>query len=210
MVLLLPMESFPEDRGVLRVDLLRNGPISEFSSFLTNLENAFNHLFALEVIVTEAKHEADANYGKKVRSLRSISKPEEIVFDLERLYLFRIRLTSPGWVDVFGKLNPLESLRQYLNDRHERKKDAAYRSKAEEDRLRLENEQLLYEIERIKTDVMKGKVQLLRDLGVSEHKIRQAITQHFLRPVEPLTQAQDAGFVGGARMLLFEELEDRD
>jgi hypothetical protein len=50
-----------------------------------------------------------------------------------------VQLTSPGFWDFLGKLMPLETIRQYLNDRHERAKDREYRNEAEEKRLDLEN-----------------------------------------------------------------------
>ncbi len=51
----------------------------------------------------------------------------------------KVVFRSPGFWEFVGALNPLEVLRQYLNDRHERKKDNEYRSAAERDSLAIEN-----------------------------------------------------------------------
>jgi hypothetical protein len=56
-----------------------------------------------------------------------------------RLIVSRVVLESPGFWEVFGSLNPLEVLRKYLNDRHERSKDRNYRSDAEHERLAIAN-----------------------------------------------------------------------
>jgi hypothetical protein len=52
-----------------------------------------------------------------------------------RLLLAAARLESPGFWEFLGSLNPLEVLRQYLSDRHERRKDREYREAAEARRL---------------------------------------------------------------------------
>ena len=39
-----------------------------------------------------------------------------------------------------GALNPLQQIREYLNDRHIRRQDKEFREAAERDRLRLEND----------------------------------------------------------------------
>jgi hypothetical protein len=40
----------------------------------------------------------------------------------EQLILASVSINSPGYWDFIGALNPLEVLRKYLNDRHERQK----------------------------------------------------------------------------------------
>jgi hypothetical protein len=55
------------------------------------------------------------------------------------LVVSRVTLASPGFWEFMGSLNPLEVLRQYLNDRHERRKDDRFRSPAEAERLAIEN-----------------------------------------------------------------------
>lgn len=48
-----------------------------------------------------------------------------------RLSLRSVELHSPGFWEFFGKANPLEFIRQLLNDLHERNKDYSYRNDAE-------------------------------------------------------------------------------
>src|SRR5580700_4283093 len=41
----------------------------------------------------------------------------------ERLVLDAVEIASPGFWEFLGSLNPLEVIRKYLSDRHERRKD---------------------------------------------------------------------------------------
>lgn len=54
------------------------------------------------------------------------------------LSLGRVILNSPGFWEFVGGLNPLEQIRIYLSERHERKKDNEYRNDAECRRLHAE------------------------------------------------------------------------
>ena len=58
------------------------------------------------------------------------------------LVLDGVSLSSPGAWDFLGKLNPLDVIRQYLTDRHERRKDKEYREAHENRKLYLENKLL--------------------------------------------------------------------
>lgn len=55
------------------------------------------------------------------------------------LIVGRVRFESPGLLEFLGALNPLEVLRKYINDRHERQKDRSYRDEAERRALELQN-----------------------------------------------------------------------
>jgi hypothetical protein len=92
-----------------------------------------------------------------------------------------------------GALNPLEVMRKWVADNHERRKDRDYRESLEADRLYLENEKL-------KTEVVRDRVALLRENGVPEEKIREALTQYIVEPLTRLERHQDAGMIGGARL----------
>ncbi|HEY6551228.1 MAG TPA: hypothetical protein VIY71_08535 [Solirubrobacterales bacterium] len=68
-------------------------------------------------------------------------------------------LQSPGFWEFVGALNPLEVLRKYLNDHHERKKDREYRQAAEHRHLEIEN--ALREL-----DVIERIAALEREYGI--------------------------------------------
>jgi hypothetical protein len=57
------------------------------------------------------------------------------------------------------------------------------------------------ENQKLKTDVVKEQVGLLRNLGVPEETIRQSLTAHVIKPLERLDRYQDRGLVDGAVMI---------
>lgn len=182
----------------LRVMTDRLGAVQEVADYLRSMENAYNHLCAFDLIFDDAK----ARHGepvyrwsssRKLRSIRSIPHAETVVLPEDRLRLVRVRVESPGFWDFVGKLNPLEVLRHYLSDRHERIKDKSYRNDLEQERLRLENE-------RLKTKVVEEQANLLRDFGVPEDKIRQALVRHLVEPLAQLDRAQDRQLIGAAEV----------
>jgi len=58
--------------------------------------------------------------------------------DLLEIASFSIH--SPGFWEVLGGLNPLQQIREYLNDRHKRRQDREFREAAEKKKLEIENE----------------------------------------------------------------------
>ncbi len=78
-----------------------------------------------------------------------------------------------------GKFNSLETIRLWLNDWHERKKDKSYRNSAEAEALVIANLARQLEMEIVRTKAIEGRVKVLKDLGVPKSKIRKAITTHF-------------------------------
>lgn len=51
----------------------------------------------------------------------------DTVLPEHRLVIKSIRIESPGFWEVFASLNPLQQIREYLNDRHKRKQDREFR-----------------------------------------------------------------------------------
>jgi hypothetical protein len=178
----------------LHVTADRLGAVQEVAEYLRAMENAYNHLYAFDLIVEDAKGRYGESRSGKVRSIRSIRNPEAVVLPEDRLRLFKVKIESPGFWEFLGKLNPLEVLRQYIADRHERIKDKLYRNDLEHERLRLENE-------RLKTKVVEGKATLLREFGVPEDKIREALVRHLVEPLRELDEAQDRQLLGTAEIV---------
>jgi hypothetical protein len=103
-----------------------------------------------------------------------------------------VRLESPGWWEVVGQLNPLEVIRKYLNDRHERAKDVSYRNKAERDRLHYENEIL-------RNEVIAERIRLARELGATDEDLAPLWNSLLIRPLRRLDAYQDRGVITDAR-----------
>jgi len=116
----------------------------------------------------------------------------------EQLVLARTQLNSPGFWEFLGALNPLEVIRQYLNDRHERRKDKDYRESAEERRLILENLKL-------ENEVMSERVRLARDLGATNSDLALMLDQLIYQPLRALDRHQDRGVIDGAEITVVDE-----
>jgi hypothetical protein len=182
----------------LRVTSERLGEVGEIVRYLRDLEGAYNHLFAFDLVVKEAQE----RYGEDSwrprratsRTLRQIRRPDLVVLPEDRLRVHAVSVQSPGFWEFLGALNPLETIRKYLSDRHERKKDNAYRNTAEAERLRLDNEKL-------KTEVVKERIEILRGLNIPEDRIAVILNLHVATPLSKLDEAQDSALIEGAEIV---------
>lgn len=169
--------------------------LREFRTALTVVEGAYNGLVAIDRAI-EGALDHTKRFGLQPALLNNLSPlllspsfdSSMLVPPGDRLVFGSARVGSAGLVEVIGALNPLKQLREYLNDRHERKKDTAYRNAAEERRLQLENELLL-------NKVLNERVQLLREVGLPDHQITLILNELVLKPLEELCRAQDAGIL---------------
>lgn len=97
-------------------------------------------------------------------------------------------LNSPGAWEFLGTLNPLEVLRNYLNDRHERRKDCEYRESAEHRRLDLEN--LI-----LKNRLISERVRLAKDMGATDRDLAPLFNELIYRPLVALDRYEDKGII---------------
>src|SRR5206468_3287516 len=81
-------------------------------------------------------------YARRSRlPLFLLSEPHELsdlsesILPDDRLTIRKIQVASPGFWEFFGSLNPLQQIREYLNDRHKRRQDREYREKSEAEKL---------------------------------------------------------------------------
>jgi hypothetical protein len=116
---------------------------------------------------------------------------DSFVFADERVIVARVELSSPGFWDFLGSLSPLEVIRKYLDDRHRRRQDRAYREGEEKRQLGLEND--LREIE-----VIRRRLELARENGVPESTLQPLLQQLVGRPLEALGTLQDRGVIDGS------------
>jgi hypothetical protein len=117
----------------LRIEARSGGKVREVAEFLSALENAYNNLYAIDFFVSSLE-----DLDRKRRYLRHPQYPipferiEGLILPEDELRLDSVIIESPGWWEVLGIPKLLETLRKYLNDRHERKKDSEFRNKYEE------------------------------------------------------------------------------
>lgn len=188
----------PRSHGLLRIHAAGAGPVRDAVATLQAVENAYLQLYAINLhfeaigdLFTDKRPHLRPPWfefgGPSWATYnRDSDSPEEIrrrlVIADDELQLSAIRFESPGFWEFLGALNPLEQIRKYLNDRHERTKDRDYRNAAERIRLNLENEKLAIE-------TMGDRVDFLRKIGYTDEDIRRLM----------LPAAGALGQLGGAQ-----------
>jgi len=90
-----------------------------------------------------------------------------------------------------GKLNPLEQIRLYLNDRHERRKDREYRESEEAAKLRLQNAAL-------ETQVLRDRITAAREMGATDEDLAPLLDRFVRQPLNGLDRFQDEGLIENA------------
>jgi len=113
-----------------------------------------------------------------------------VVLPAERLTLNKINIQSPGFWEFMGTLNPLTQIREYLKDRHERKKDNDYRSAQEKRKGELD-------IIEKEDNIINNRIEMLKKAGYSELEIRQMVNALVLKPLTLLDRHQDNGRIEG-------------
>ncbi|OJV52972.1 MAG: hypothetical protein BGO31_04250 [Bacteroidetes bacterium 43-16] len=132
------------------------------------------------------------NYENSTNLLEILNKIdiEKIILPTERLSISRVNIQSPGFWEFLGSLNPLQQIREYIKDRHERKKDNRYRSRQEEELGDLN-------IMKEKNNVLSQRIEILRGLGYSEVQIRELVIKMVIEPLNKLGEHQDKGQIEG-------------
>jgi len=192
--------------SVLRVHGHGEVEVALVVSFLNDLENAYNSIAYFETL--SARLERDFRYLDEYRLFidrrarmfglnsfldyneenTNFNKEAIAASNTEPLVLERVKLTSPGYWDFIGKLNPLEVLRQYLNDRHERRKDKNYKEDAEARKLALQN--LIRENEAI-----SGRIKICREMGATDADLAPTLKALVAQPLSKLNRYQDLSVI---------------
>lgn len=115
-----------------------------------------------------------------------------------RLVLEHIRIESPGFWEFVASLNPLQQIREYLNDRHRRRQDRDFREAAERERLALENELIRRQIAEKDNSILRERIAILREIGYTDEEIDRLIWSSIGGPMARLGRHQDKRLIGGA------------
>lgn len=182
--------------------------VEDIYQYLNALEEAYNSAYVFNQIVEEAQEISRFYEGKRppipLKNLLWINwwppnaeKVKSFVPKSDRLKLVGVELHSPGFWDFLGKLNPLEVIRQSVNDYREWKKDERYRNREEEEKLRLENE---------KRRIENGKaiIEVFKDMGATNEQLLVVTEQLLIEPQKQLNQHQDQMIITGADIVDFD------
>lgn len=167
-----------DDKSTLTINANRLGSVEEIISFLNDIEKAYNGILCFEREIDSIL----SSYGNN-RSL-----PLEIfdynIKEEDKLILNKIRIQSPGLWEFIGSINPIQQIREFLKDHHERKKDRLYRMRQEKERNDLE-------LEKLRLSVISDKIEMLESIGYPKEDIKNIVESLVLKPLEKLSIHQD-------------------
>jgi len=197
----------PEEQGRLMVAAERGGTIGEITSFLSDVEVAYVALYRIDRLSLDLHRLRrrfpldfllDVTYPLAPFGLHWAVPidPREIP-PSDRLVIGRVRIESPGFWEFLGSLNPLQQIREYLNDRHKRRQDREFREAAEKERLALENELIRRQIYEKENSVLRERIAILKELGYSNEDIDRLIWTSVGAPLSRLGRHQDNRLIGG-------------
>ena len=190
-----------EERGAFRIEFFRGGTIAEFTGFLTDLEDAYLAIYSLPIShdFSVRRHLIPYEFWPTEAWLNNIAgrTSREGISPEFLMEITRIRISSPGFMEVMASWSPLEQLREYLKDRHERRKDKEWREAGEKRKLDLENELLEQQVLGEKYGRIRDFDKLLHEIGLPQDQRRQALWQHIGAPLARLGRHQDTGLIGG-------------
>lgn len=182
------------------------------AAYLTDLKHAYDSVLLFETTIDGMRRAARdfpfprypfaLDFGwpaprRAVRRTRDWPPTAEEVASFvpraEQLILSVVSLTSPGFWEFLGTLNPLDVLRKYLNDRHERRKDHEYRESAERRRMELENLSL-------ESKVISERVRLAKEIGATDRDLAPLLNELIYKPLVALDRYQDKGVIEHAEI----------
>ena len=196
-----------EEAGKLIISANRGGTIAEISAFLSDLENAYIALYSFDQIRLRQRWwrrfppEFLIELGYPylpLGHLTSAPLKTEMLAPNARLSLERVRIESPGFWEFAASLNPLQQIREYLNDRHRRRQDREYREESEKKRLELDNELIQRQIEKMDRDAAREWIEIMRDYGYDKEDIDKIIWMRIGNSMSRLGRHQDTRLIDGA------------
>ncbi|MBO9714243.1 hypothetical protein [Sphingomonas sp.] len=189
------------ERGSIRLNIQRGAGVGEFAQFLTDLEGVYLALHLLPNERTLRRYRGRQSfYLEGLEWAPSYLDASDLrgseLYPLDQLEIVRISIQSPGWVEVIGSLNPLQQIREYLKDRHERKKDRAWRCETEKERALLEIEILRLQTERDRIGVIGQFYELLERMEINPEERQRLLWERLGAPMMRLSHHQDTGLLG--------------
>ena len=190
-----------EESGRVQISICRGGTISEFTEFLNDFEGAYNALRNLPKLDDMRGLHSNPLYaysGGLNWLVANAPGPERSAIIPEyRLEITRVRITSPGFMEFMASWSPLEQLREYLKDRHQRRMDVEWREAGEKRKLELENELLSAQVETARFGVLRDYKQVLNELEIPPERQRELLWRRVGVPLSRVGRHQDIGLIAG-------------
>jgi hypothetical protein len=178
--------------GRLRVNSESGWPVGDCIEFLAAIRRAYNSLVVLASILdsynsygypTHSGGRARLGlFGDPLINQTFVELPfsEDFISSLmlpqEKLLIRRVQLSSPGFWEFVGLLNPLEVIRKFIDDCHQRRQDREYREQSERRRLEIQNDIL-------ETQMLRERIQTARELGIPDYQMTQLLNRLVYEPM---------------------------
>jgi hypothetical protein len=202
------IRSFPfnDPYVTVKVNFLRNFTSTELINFTRDFENTYRKLCLFNFFIEEVvKIKIDKKQGIVLEELDIYE--EFLDPGLKQLKINKIVITSPGFWEVIGSLNPLQQIREYLNDREERRKGRMYKNQQEQKIKNLEIEKLQNDLQLDKekniNELLLSKFTLLdkvtayiKSLDISEELKSSLIHKYLISNLSNLDIYQEQGLIG--------------
>lgn len=192
------------ERGTVRLNIERGAAVREFQEFLADLESAYLAIYLLPSRKELRDFERSIRFPVELFGLdfvglhrRQISGSGAAeIYPPDQLEITRITIQSPGWIELCASFNPLQQLREYLKDRHERKKDKEWRWETEKQRALAELDVLRLQAERERTGAISDFYELLKRMDISPEQRQKILWERVGTPLARLARHQDSGLLG--------------
>lgn len=200
----MPQEN---ETPTLRLLTSRGGSVAEITIFLQDLESSYNKLYLFNTAMDyfdldnprfRRRYFPWDEFGLPGFRFSVSEMSSESILPEDRLTIRQIQVASPGFWEFLGSLNPLQQIREYLNDRHKRRQDREYREKSEAEKLALENELIQKQILEKENSILHDRIRIMKEIGLSNKEIRSLIWGNVGRPLIALSKHQDTGLIENA------------
>lgn len=201
----LPRQQRKSSVGIqafLRINGNLEAPVVEISEFLSKLDACYA---SISSFIFDGSDEIFGRFGRRIRSRDldylidryGIIEVSLLLSSQDRmpnysgvLTLHTASFNSPGFWEFAGSLNVFEVIRNGINDRWNRKKEAKLLP-YEERRKFLENNIL-------ETEAISARVRVLRDIGLSDEEIRILVNRQITQQLDEIEKYQTIGVIENA------------
>src|SRR5580704_6692033 len=115
-----------ERTAILTIGSEANIPLYRVRAFLNDIEHAYSYIYVANMLLGHAVGSDDRHGATLDERVRRYARWVPIE---DRLVLSSVSLNSPGAWSFLGNFISLETIRKYLQNRHERRKDTNYRER---------------------------------------------------------------------------------
>lgn len=108
----------------IRINANTLGTVEDVAYTLLSFQKVYQTFIMFYIAKNDPKFAKETDYSGLMSSLGNIEYSlHNKIMPNEALVISKINFNSPGFWEMIGALNPLIQIREYLNDRHKRKKD---------------------------------------------------------------------------------------